>query len=156
MGVREIQDAVGSPEGTVLKTRTIVLSLAMISLCPSASYPAGVNSSSFRLTGYEATQRYTGLSFQQDSHSWHTIVFMDREQQFAETTPKAEGILDWSHVTAIRVTPTDSDPALKLAVIEFIDKYDQKHKTFEMGLIDDAHLVELKQRYGQFLKFKTP
>lgn len=110
-----------------------------------------------RLTGYEATPRYTGVRFEStEKHYWRTLVFMDSDAQFLEITPKQNGLLDWSYVTAIRLTPDTSDSSRQLMTLEFIDKGDQRHKTFELGLIDKEHLAELKRRYGRYLKFETP
>jgi hypothetical protein len=125
-------------------------------LAPDAAaawaYSANVE---FRLVGYDANQLSTLLRFENGTHDWRTIVLMDKDRQVAETTPRAEGLLDWKYVTAIRLKPVDADPKLKCATIEFIDKYDQRHKKFELGLIDIEHLRELEHRYGKFLKFRT-
>jgi hypothetical protein len=122
-------------------------------LCAWPAYAVGSNLE-FRLVGYDANQLSTLLRFENGARDWRTIVFMDKDRQFAETTPHAEGLLDWSYVTAIRITSTKLDPKLKFATIEFVDKYDQGHKKFELGLIDNGHLVELEKRYGKFLKFE--
>ena len=79
---------------------------------------------------------------------------MDHDAQFLETTPKQNGLLDWSYVTAIRLEPGKTNSHRQLMTIEFIDKDDQRHKEFELGFIDDEHLVELEKRYGKFLKFR--
>jgi hypothetical protein len=129
--------------------------VALIGLGASMAYTGRAGDTAFRLVGYEQTELYTGLRFERDQHEWRTIVFMDKYHQFAETTPHAEGLLDWSYVTAIHLEPAKADPTLKFATIEFIDKYDQKHKKFELGLIDDKHLAELEKRYGKFLKFRS-
>lgn len=126
-------------------------------LSPALAFDAPAPLPVLRLTGYESTARYTGVRFESaEKHYWRTLVFMDSDAQLLEITPKQNGLLDWSYVTAIRLTPDASGSTRQLMTLEFIDKGDQMHKTFELGLIDKKHLAELKKRYGRYLKFEMP
>lgn len=98
----------------------------------------------------------TIVRFEQGAHNWRDITFMDRDQEFLMQLPKAEGLLQWKYVTAMKVSRVPSSSRLFAIEIDFIDKYDERPKIFEMGLIEEECLTALKQRYSRYLQFTSP
>ena len=129
--------------------------LAFVGLFGVVDRAIGSEPMPYRLTVCEDTEQYVGLRFERGTDGSRTVVFMDQDHEFAVQSPTSKGILNWSNVIDVRLMPGPDD-TVKFSEIVYVDKYDKRQKTFEMGLMDDACLTKLKARYGKYLKFVGP